>query len=499
MPKTRRPRTKRSRGCNNKNKLNIASWYKNCKICGTVVVAPNSVGMWLHYKKNHPELNESLRSQVPQPRVQKLDPQAPKLSGNEAQKPQCKKMPRKSRKTLWHPKRKLYHETEEADEDIAHAKIKSTFQMMGFCVHPEKLPKGELIYRKRPARLRPPRFRKNLSNKKTYFDDDGNPYTLDQSKDSQDEREMQTDDDGAEVRSDTERPEYMPTGFPRTHPLASRETSLEDDSVRLAEAAAVPLPCDAEDSNDEEKIEDGENTVNQQVEWAKRKKRPKRYSKFEDFDLAGMPEELRDDPKMHKYWKKRHSLFHRFDEGIQLDRESWFSVTPENVAWHIANKYVYDVVLDAFCGAGGNTIQFAHTSKKVIAVDIDPQKIAMARHNAAAYGVAERIEFIVGDFFQLARDLKADMVFLSPPWGGPGYSDNHEYDLETMLEPKPASELMKVARTISPTITFYLPRNSRPDQILSLAKEVGGSVEIEQNFLDRRFVAITAYFYEDHR
>ncbi|KAJ8713288.1 hypothetical protein PYW07_013658 [Mythimna separata] len=147
------------------------------------------------------------------------------------------------------------HELEEADEDMAHAEIRNTFQMMGFCVHPEKLPKGELIYRKRPARLRPPKFRKNFSSK-TYFDDDGNPYTLGQSKDSQDEREMQTDDDGTEVKSDTERAEYVPSGTLRTHPLASQDTSLDDDSIRLAEAAA--------DSNDEEhregKAEDGEST-----------------------------------------------------------------------------------------------------------------------------------------------------------------------------------------------------------------------------------------------
>lgn len=63
-------------------------------------------------------------------------------------------------------------------------------------------------------------------------------------------------------------------------------------------------------------------------------------------------------------FKSQPFIFYRFDEGIQLDKESWFSVTPENVAWHIANKCGYDVVLDAFCGAGGNTIQFAKICKK---------------------------------------------------------------------------------------------------------------------------------------
>lgn len=63
-------------------------------------------------------------------------------------------------------------------------------------------------------------------------------------------------------------------------------------------------------------------------------------------------------------------------------------------------------------------------SLAVIAIDIDPAKVEMARHNAAIYGVADRIEFIVGDFLQLSESLRADVVFLSPPWGGPSYSKN---------------------------------------------------------------------------
>lgn len=57
----------------------------------------------------------------------------------------------------------------------------------------------------------------------------------------------------------------------------------------------------------------------------------------------------------------------------------------------------------------------------VIAIDIDPKKIEMAKHNASIYGVADRIEFIIGDFLTLADSLKADLIFLSPPWGGPQY------------------------------------------------------------------------------
>lgn len=42
----------------------------------------------------------------------------------------------------------------------------------------------------------------------------------------------------------------------------------------------------------------------------------------------------------------------------------------------------------------------------VIAIDIDPQKVALAYSNAKVYGVENYIDFIVGDFFQLAPSLK---------------------------------------------------------------------------------------------
>ena len=46
----------------------------------------------------------------------------------------------------------------------------------------------------------------------------------------------------------------------------------------------------------------------------------------------------------------------------------------------------------------------------VIAMDIDPVKIACARKNAEIYGVADRIEFIVGDFFHIMPHLKVAIL-----------------------------------------------------------------------------------------
>ncbi|XP_063535484.1 trimethylguanosine synthase-like isoform X2 [Cydia strobilella] len=199
-------------------------------------------------------------------------------------------------------------------------------------------------------------------------------------------------------------------------------------------------------------------------------------------DFALMPPELQEDPTMWKYWKKRKYLFSRYVEGIKLDKESWYSVTPEPIARQIAERRKYDLIMDPFCGAGGNTIQFAKTcGQEVLAIDIDPKKVEMARHNSTIYGVEDRIKFIVGDFFEIAKFapfLKADMVFLSPPWGGPNYVKDQPFDIET-LAPRPASELVRAARKISSAVTLYLPRNSNRDQIQSLADE-NDIVEIKE-------------------
>ena len=62
-------------------------------------------------------------------------------------------------------------------------------------------------------------------------------------------------------------------------------------------------------------------------------------------------------PKLRKYWLQRFDLFSRFDEGCQLDAEGWYSVTPEAIAQHQAQRCASRLLIDAFAGAGGNTIQ----------------------------------------------------------------------------------------------------------------------------------------------
>ncbi|XP_060099737.1 trimethylguanosine synthase [Heteronotia binoei] len=237
-----------------------------------------------------------------------------------------------------------------------------------------------------------------------------------------------------------------------------------------------------------------EETEGEKVSPKKKKNKKKKQKKIRP--SQSLPPEIARDPELAKYWAQRYRLFSRFDQGIQLDREGWFSVTPEKIAEHIAERvkqsFNSDIIIDAFCGVGGNTIQFALAAKRVIAVDIDPVKIALAHNNAEVYGVADQIEFICGDFMQLASGLKADVVFLSPPWGGPEYATAEIFDVQTMISPN-GYEIFKLSQKITSNIVYFLPRNADIDQIASLAGP-GGKVEIEQNFLNNRLKTITAYF-----
>jgi len=59
---------------------------------------------------------------------------------------------------------------------------------------------------------------------------------------------------------------------------------------------------------------------------------------------------------LQKYEIKRYELFSRYDEGVYLDEESFYSVTPERIAEYLGQRLKCGTILDGFCGCGGNLI-----------------------------------------------------------------------------------------------------------------------------------------------
>ena len=253
-----------------------------------------------------------------------------------------------------------------------------------------------------------------------------------------------------------------------------------------------------------------------------------------------------------KFWSQRRRLFKLFDKGIQLDKESWYSVTPEAIANHISSHLVNNcedtIVLDPFVGCGGNAIAFARLDevKLVVCVDKDRSKLLKAAHNAAIYGIPpEKIVFlhdnafnilscykdkklikplIEGDDSQISKNISTtskefkiggvellpdniDVIFLSPPWGGMDYAkvgkrnytlrcikidgieENTTLDGDDLLN-KAADALGKGA-----PIGLFLPKNING---ISLGRSVLRAgydcpMVMEKNVLNGKLKTVTAY------
>lgn len=403
---------------------------------------------------------------------------------------------------------KRTHEDDIDESEEGMETIKKAFSLMGYTFnekHKQMKLQGEVIYRKRHVRLPNRQLKMKINrtkavNKHIYFNEDGVEVTntIDKVKHYLSycpitlptETELQPNERGSYTKaqftssSDEENDDLnkklnvkrLVFNKPSTSSLEtptdinitfnSCDESL-DDVFAKQEILRVETNDDDDDDIDfpDKELPINVNTEKDNTEIIKTydddsvKKSQKKRRRKQNKRNISLPAEVDNDRDLMKYWVKRYRLFSKFDQGIKLDRESWFSVTPEKIAAHIAERCRCDTIVDAFCGAGGNTIQFAFTCERVIAIDIDPKKIELARNNARVYEVEDRIEFIVGDYFQLADKLVADVVFLSPPWGGPSYAQDDTFDLNSILHPIGGTALYNVAQKITSNIAYFLPRN----------------------------------------
>mmetsp|Transcript_663 Transcript_663/g.791 ORF Transcript_663/g.791 Transcript_663/m.791 type:complete len:707 (-) Transcript_663:185-2305(-) len=217
-----------------------------------------------------------------------------------------------------------------------------------------------------------------------------------------------------------------------------------------------------------------------------------------------------------KYWAQRRRLFSHFDMGVQLDAEGWYSVTPEKIADHVAQR-VGDlsyssafprnipgsminetngiIVMDAFCGCGGNAIAFGkiqrHQISMVVCVDTDRTKLRKAAYNACLYDIPkeklifvecsslfvlqhcyqngvlciDKLKFssditlpknveteVCGGFFIGGLGMlppRIDAVFIDPPWGGVDYNSlgKNGYCLEKHMKIELSSDSCTKATT----------------------------------------------------
>ena len=177
------------------------------------------------------------------------------------------------------------------------------------------------------------------------------------------------------------------------------------------------------------------------------------------------------------FFYKRYYYYSKYDKGIKMDYESWYSVTPESIAKYIALITRGKIIIDGFCGSGGNVIQFSKFGKKVYAIDIDKNKIDICKNNCNVYECENNIEFILDDYLNMKGKIKADFVFLSPPWGGLKYKNSNVYSIKKFMQPN-IIDIIRVSLNVAKFILFYVPRNLDINELIDLVSFVKNEIEI---------------------
>jgi 16S rRNA G966 N2-methylase RsmD len=187
-------------------------------------------------------------------------------------------------------------------------------------------------------------------------------------------------------------------------------------------------------------------------------------------------------------------LFSKFHEGIQIDKLGWNEVTPEIFASHISSHIgciigPHGKMLEICSGLGGNTIQFALNPniESIVAIEIDTDRIKMAKENARIYSVdLNKIRFIHDDFLDMEKRSKEalstigdfDCVFVSPPWGGKG---SHKISSAYPISSENSllwNIIEKAGKFTSKILVCYLPPNIDPAEVDEIARFLGFKEEL---------------------
>jgi len=130
--------------------------------------------------------------------------------------------------------------------------------------------------------------------------------------------------------------------------------------------------------------------------------------------------------------------------------------TNEVVAEYRAKRLACNTLVDIGCGVGIQTLAFARTCKRVIAVDIDARKVRYALENAKKHDI-NNVEFVHGDGLKVLETLKkADAIFVDPERA----PEEDVRDIAKSFRPNLLT-LIKTASKVSPNIAIELPPQIR--------------------------------------
>ncbi len=185
----------------------------------------------------------------------------------------------------------------------------------------------------------------------------------------------------------------------------------------------------------------------------------------------------------------------KFSKNIEADKDGFYMACPEIVGKYIANRLSnFKSCVELCCGVGTLSIQIAKVINKVYAVDINKNRIDMARYNAKLYNVSDRIKFIQGDVLDsnLFRSISAEVAVLDPDWS---YRDSeksvHVLNIDD-TQPNLRKMFNLTSRHITKNIVMRIPKTFTAKTL----KEFGQH-KIDNIIWDRAVKFKVAYFFDN--
>ncbi len=140
---------------------------------------------------------------------------------------------------------------------------------------------------------------------------------------------------------------------------------------------------------------------------------------------------------------------------MKFDAYGLFAITPRAFSRPIIERIQGDRIVDACCSVGGMSIALAEAGKHVVAIELNPHRLQLARDNAAMCGVNECIEFIEGDVLEALPTLTADTIFFDGQWNTV-HQETHERFSLADFTPN-GVQFLKMAFGVTDAVVFRAP------------------------------------------
>lgn len=95
---------------------------------------------------------------------------------------------------------------------------------------------------------------------------------------------------------------------------------------------------------------------------------------------------------------------------------------------------------------------------------------------------------------RVSSNLPLDIIILAPPWGGPSYTEEESFDIQTMISSGDGLVLGQLGLRCAHNVVYILPKHTLRWQLRAIAARGSVSLLIEDIYLHGKLKLLVAYF-----